>query len=52
MNTLLEARIASFAKWRSDMVSAIEFYKSWLDANGVADIQQSLRIYDLIESLR
>src|SRR5690606_5679828 len=48
MNTLLEARIASFAKWRADMISGIEFYKSWLDANGVADIQQSLRIYDLI----
>jgi hypothetical protein len=52
MNTLLEARIASFAKWRSEMISGIEFYKSWLDQNGVADIQQSLRIYDLIESLR
>ena len=52
MNTLLEARIASFAKWRSDMVAGIEFYKSWLDANGIADIQQSLRIYDLIESLK
>jgi hypothetical protein len=52
MNTLLEARIASFAKWRSEMVSGIEFYKSWLDSNGIADIQQSLRIYDLVESLK
>ncbi|MPZ44013.1 MAG: hypothetical protein GEV05_11520 [Betaproteobacteria bacterium] len=52
MNTLLEARIASFAKWRSEMVSGIEFYKSWLDLNGIADIQQSLRIYDLVESLK
>jgi hypothetical protein len=52
MNTLLEARIASFAKWRSDMVAGIEFYKSWLDVNGIADIQQSLRIYDLVESLK
>jgi hypothetical protein len=52
MNTLLEVRIASFAKWRADMISGIEFYKSWLDVNGIADIQQSLRIYDLIESLK
>src|SRR5690606_41156501 len=52
MNTLLEARIASFAKWRSEMISGIEFYKSWLDLNGIADIQQSLRIYDLVESLK
>ena len=34
------------------MITGIESYKSWLDANGYADIQQSLRIYDLIESLR
>jgi hypothetical protein len=34
------------------MISEIESYKSWLDTNGYADIQQSLRIYDLIESLR
>jgi hypothetical protein len=52
MSTHLEQRIASFAKWRADMISGIEFYKSWLDSNGIADIQQSLRIYDLTESLR
>jgi hypothetical protein len=52
MTTVLEQRIASFAKWRAGMISGIEFYKSWLDANGIADIQQSVRIYDLIESLK
>jgi len=50
--TLLEQRIASFAKWRDEMISGIEFYKSWLDLHGIADIQQSLRIYDLVESMR
>ena len=34
------------------MIAGIQCYKTWLDANGYADIQQSLRIYDLIESLR
>ncbi len=34
------------------MIAGIESYKSWLDTNDSADIQQSLRIYDLIESLR
>ena len=34
------------------MIAGIESYKSWLDTNDYADIQQSLRIYDLIESLR
>ena len=52
MTSHLEQRIASFAKWRAEMIAGIEFYKSWLDTNGTADIQQSLRIYDLIESLK
>jgi len=52
MSTQLEKRIATFARWRAEMISGIESYKSWLDANGYADIQQSLRIYDLVESLK
>jgi len=52
MSAALEEKIADFARWRAEMIAGIETYKSWLDANGVADIQQSLRIYDLIESLR
>ncbi len=52
MTTMLEERIAGFARWRNAMVSGIETYKQWLDSNGIADIQQSLRIYDLIESLK
>lgn len=52
MSSALEQRIAGLAKWRAEMVAGIEFYRAWLDANGVADIQQSLRIYDLVESLK
>ena len=52
MSTHLEQRIARFATWRAEMVAGIESYKAWLDTNGSADIQQSLRIYDLIESLK
>jgi len=52
MTNTLEQRIAGFARWRAEMVAGIDSYKSWLDLNGTADIQQSLRIYDLIESLK
>ena len=52
MTSHLQQRIAAYAKWRAEMIAGIEFYKSWLDTNGTADIQQSLRIYDLIESLK
>ena len=52
MSNVFGQRIADFARWRAGMIAGIHAYKAWLDANGVADIQQSLRIYDLIESLK
>ncbi len=52
MTSQLEKEVAHYQQWRDEMISGIESYKSWLDTNGYADIQQSLRIYDLIESLR
>jgi hypothetical protein len=52
MTSQLEKEVAHYQAWRDQMISGIESYKSWLDTNGYADIQQSLRIYDLIESLR
>ena len=52
MTSQLEQEVAHYQEWRTQMISGIESYKSWLDTNGYADIQQSLRIYDLIENLR
>jgi hypothetical protein len=52
MTSQLETEVAHYQEWRDQMIAGIESYKSWLDTNGYADIQQSLRIYDLIESLR
>jgi hypothetical protein len=52
MTSQLEKEVAHYQEWRDQMITGIESYKAWLDAHGYADIQQSLRIYDLIESLR
>ena len=52
MTSQLEKEVAHYQEWRDQMIAGIGSYKSWLDAHGYADIQQSLRIYDLIESLR
>jgi len=51
MTSQLEKEVSHYQNWRDQMSAGIESYKSWLDTNGYADIQQSLRIYDLIESL-
>ncbi len=52
MSSQLEQRIAQFTDWREKMVAAIEEFRSWQDLYGHADIEQTLRIYDLTEDLR
>ena len=52
MDNQLESQIASYQRWRDDIRTGIEAYQTWLDQHGHVDIQRSLRIYDLLESLR
>jgi hypothetical protein len=52
MTTELESQVARYQQWREQLRSCIEAYQSWLETHGHADIQKSLRIYDLAESLR
>jgi hypothetical protein len=51
-NSALEQQVARYSEWRQRLIDGIEAYQAWLDANGHADIQNALRIYDLVESLR
>ncbi len=52
MRTELENQVANYQKWRDDLRATIEAYQAWLESHGHADIRRSLRIYDLVESLR
>ena len=52
MTTELESQVAQYQQWREELRGCIEAYQSWLETHGHADIQKSLRIYDLAESLR
>ncbi|MGD2139592.1 MAG: dynamin family protein [Burkholderiales bacterium] len=52
MKTELENQVASYQKWRDELRATIEAYQSWLESHGHADIRRSLRIYDLVESLK
>ena len=51
-NSQLEQQVAHYSEWRETLIRGIETYQGWLDANGHVDIQNALRIYDLIESLK
>ncbi len=52
MPSQLEKRIAQFTDWREKLVAAIDEFRAWQDTYGQADIEQTLRIYDLLEGLR
>lgn len=52
MSNRLEQRIAQFTEWRDRLVANVDEFRSWQDTYGQADIEQTLRIYDLVEGLR
>jgi len=52
MPSQLEQCIAQFTDWRTKLVTAIDEFRSWQDTYGHADIEQTLRIYDMVEGLR
>ena len=52
MPSQLELRIAQFTNWRTQLVSSIDEFRAWQDTYGHADIEQTLRIYDMVEGLR
>ena len=52
MISTLEAQVSQYQEWRDELRQCIESYQKWLESHGHADIQRSLRIYDLAESLR
>jgi hypothetical protein len=52
MPNQLVQRIAQFTAWREKLVASIDEFRAWQDSYGQADIEQTLRIYDLVEGLR
>jgi hypothetical protein len=52
MPSQLEQRVAQFTEWRTKLVTAIDEFRAWQDTYGHADIEQTLRIYDMVEGLR
>ena len=52
MTSDLEIQVSAYQRWRDELRDCIQAYQDWLENHGHADIQRSLRIYDLVESLR
>jgi hypothetical protein len=52
MTSDLENQVSAYQQWRDELRECIQAYQDWLENHGHADIQRSLRIYDLVESMR
>ncbi|MFO0480090.1 MAG: dynamin family protein [bacterium] len=52
MNSTLESNVLQYQAWRDRLVGAIETFRARLDTTKAVNVEQSLRMYDLIESLR
>jgi Dynamin family len=45
-------QIQSFGKWREQLVESIKSFQAWLEKTGLDDTEQSLRIYELLQTLK
>ena len=45
-------QLAHFKQWRDDLAQAIADYQTWVEAQGLTDGEQDLRVYELIETLQ
>ena len=52
MSASLEQQVRNYQQWRDALVSAITHYQAWLDRHGEFEAQQSLKLFDLVESLK
>jgi hypothetical protein len=45
-------QLTQFKRWRDDLAQAIADYQTWVEAQGLTDGEQDLRVYELIETLQ
>ncbi|MBL8510014.1 MAG: dynamin family protein [Betaproteobacteria bacterium] len=47
-----ESEIARYNHWREDLSRSVNEYHDWLERTNQLDVQQSVRFYDLLETLK
>ena len=51
INSRFETEIARYNQWREGLTRAVHDYHDWLERTNQLDVQQSIRFYDLLETL-
>jgi len=44
--------IHAYGKWKSNLVAAIEEFQEWLDSTELEESEQSLKIYETLQTLK
>ena len=44
--------VQAYGKWKSDLVAAIQQFQDWLESTGLEDSDQSLKIYETLQTLK
>jgi len=52
MHDHLSQQLSHFRRWREELARAIADYQAWVEQQGLADGEQDLRVYELVESLK
>ncbi len=45
-------RLSEFKSWRDDLIQIIQEYQTWVEAQGLGNGEDDLRVYELIDQLR
>jgi len=45
-------RLSEFKGWRDDLIQIIQEYQAWIEAQGLGNGEDDLRVYELIDQLR
>jgi hypothetical protein len=51
INSRFETEIARYNEWREGLTRSVHDYHDWLEKTNQLDVQQSIRFYDLLETL-
>lgn len=47
-----ERHLHSYSRWREDLVTLIQQYQDWIEAQGLSSGEDDLRVYELLDGLR
>ena len=51
INSRFENEIGRYSDWRENLTRSVQEYHGWLERTNQLDVQQSIRFYDLLETL-